>query len=166
MTLKEQIKAQLVHLKLMGKDRRTIERELHYSENYLDQVLSKGGNEKVYQALVDYQKFLEQQPADESPAGTMETMFGLQARIQDLNQQLFKEQRNFFTQVLTNLKTLEQNQYLVASMLQGGQEVMFAAMVGELKGKSSQDLVHLARKKGQVKLQKHVESGKMAVSNF
>lgn len=166
MTLKEQIKAQLNQLKLMGKDRRAIERDLHYSENYLDQVLSKGGNEKVYQALVDYQKYLEDHANDQGPHSTMETMFGLQARIQDLNQQLFKEQRNFFTQVLTNLKTLEQNQYLVASMLQGGQEIVFAALAGELKGRSSRDLVELARGKGQVKLRKHVESGKMVVNNF
>ena len=58
-TLKELMKSQLDTLKKMGKDRRTIERDLGYSENYLNQALSMGGNEKIYEALIAYQEKFE-----------------------------------------------------------------------------------------------------------
>lgn len=44
MSYKEKIKTQLNLLKDMGKSRGDVEKALGYSDNYLDQVLARGGN--------------------------------------------------------------------------------------------------------------------------
>lgn len=56
MNYKKDTETILNRLKLKGKDRRNIEKELRYSENYLDQALSKGSNKKLYNALIQYEK--------------------------------------------------------------------------------------------------------------
>ena len=47
MDFKKEIEKLLFSLKEMGIDRRTIEKDLGYSEKSIDQILSKGGNEKA-----------------------------------------------------------------------------------------------------------------------
>ena len=56
--IKQAILELLQELKSFGKDRRTIETDLSYSSNYIDQVLSKGGNERFYAALQRYREML------------------------------------------------------------------------------------------------------------
>jgi len=51
MNFKEVIENLLEQLKTIGFDRRSIERELGYKENYIDQLLSKGGNKKFITLL-------------------------------------------------------------------------------------------------------------------
>src|ERR1700744_4827073 len=58
MIKKKAILELLQELRSMGKDRRTIETELNYSPNYIDQVLSKGGNERFFIALQRYHEML------------------------------------------------------------------------------------------------------------
>lgn len=72
MDTKAEIKSLLDDLRKMGKDRRTIERELKYSEFYIDQALSKGGNEKLRQALEDYKNDLEKGSFDPHPTNYLE----------------------------------------------------------------------------------------------
>jgi hypothetical protein len=60
MGVKEEIELLLRDLKRFGKDRRTIEQDLNYSPNYIDQLLSKGGNERFYSALKRYRDMLTQ----------------------------------------------------------------------------------------------------------
>jgi chromosome segregation ATPase len=59
MNYKELIKTQLFLLKSMGKSRREIEKDLGYAVNYIDQALSRGGNENLYHALVIHKEKLE-----------------------------------------------------------------------------------------------------------
>lgn len=55
----------LDQLKKLGWDRRRIEKELAYSEKYIDQALSKGSNEKLYVSLRNLQKtILQSSPLD------------------------------------------------------------------------------------------------------
>jgi hypothetical protein len=54
MKLKEEIELLLESLKNQGISRTAIEEDLGYSENYIDQVLSKGGNKKFLAALKRY----------------------------------------------------------------------------------------------------------------
>lgn len=54
MEIKERIEKILFSLKKQGIDRRTIEREMDYKQNYIDQVISKGGNEKFLKRLEKY----------------------------------------------------------------------------------------------------------------
>lgn len=54
MIIKERIEKLLNDLKKLGLDRRTIEREMGYDENYLDQVLSRGGNKRFLATLERY----------------------------------------------------------------------------------------------------------------
>lgn len=58
MDIKTNIENLLNDLKRMGKDRRTIETELKYSTFYIDQLLSKGGNTRFYNALKRYHELL------------------------------------------------------------------------------------------------------------
>lgn len=51
MDFKEDIKKVLQDLKSLGYDRRRVEKELRYSEKTIDQSLSRGGNEKMLDAL-------------------------------------------------------------------------------------------------------------------
>ena len=51
---KKETEKLLNRLKEMKIDRRTIEAELGYKENYIDQVLSKGGNQKFLKTLERY----------------------------------------------------------------------------------------------------------------
>lgn len=54
MNIKEEIESILESLKRLGIKRGDIEKALNYSENYIDQTLSKGGNEKFLGALKRY----------------------------------------------------------------------------------------------------------------
>ncbi|MEP7375547.1 MAG: hypothetical protein ABI675_19535 [Chitinophagaceae bacterium] len=51
MEYKKEIETLLITLKSKGYSRAYIEKKLDYSENYIDQILSKGGNKKVAGAL-------------------------------------------------------------------------------------------------------------------
>lgn len=54
MEIKKRIEKLLSVLKSSGIDRATIEADLNYSENYVDQVLAKGGNDRFYKSLKTY----------------------------------------------------------------------------------------------------------------
>ncbi len=54
MDFKKEIEKLLSDLKKMNIDRRKIEKDLSYKEFYIDQVLSKGGNEKFLNTLQRY----------------------------------------------------------------------------------------------------------------
>lgn len=56
MDFQKEIKILLSQLKKVGFDRRQIEEKLHYSDKYLDQAISKGGNEKLLFALQELHK--------------------------------------------------------------------------------------------------------------
>jgi hypothetical protein len=58
MDIKTNIENLLNDLKRMGKDRRKIETDLKYSTFYIDQLLSKGGNTRFYNALKRYHEML------------------------------------------------------------------------------------------------------------
>ncbi|TDW96416.1 hypothetical protein [Dinghuibacter silviterrae] len=66
MSIKTDIERVLKDLRRYGKDRRTIEQELRYSPNYIDQMLSKGGNARFYTALKRYHDMLTQQAQEET----------------------------------------------------------------------------------------------------
>ena len=51
---REEIEGLILQLNSIGIDRRAIEADLDYSEFYLDQILSKGGNEKILKRLQKY----------------------------------------------------------------------------------------------------------------
>ncbi len=59
MNFKKLIETQLSLLKTMGKTRREIEKDLGYSEKYIDQALARGGNEALLNALSNYKTNLE-----------------------------------------------------------------------------------------------------------
>jgi hypothetical protein len=54
MNFKKEIEKLLFNLKLSNIDRATIEKELNYAANYIDQVLAKGGNKRFYENLKRY----------------------------------------------------------------------------------------------------------------
>lgn len=54
MDFKEEIKNVLKQLKIFGYSRRAIERELKYSDQAIDQALSRGGNEAMLNALNEF----------------------------------------------------------------------------------------------------------------
>jgi hypothetical protein len=81
---KDEIKTQLQLLKAMGKSRRQIEKDLGYSEFYIDQQLSKGGNEKLLQALSDYKDELERNDHDPHKFNAMEVIASQQRTIEQL----------------------------------------------------------------------------------
>jgi hypothetical protein len=54
MNYKKDIENLLFDLKSSGIDRSKIEHDLHYSPNYIDQVVAKGGNKRFYEALKSY----------------------------------------------------------------------------------------------------------------
>lgn len=56
MAYKKDIEEILEQLKTKGYERSEIEAALNYSENYIDQALSKGGNERFLKALITYNK--------------------------------------------------------------------------------------------------------------
>lgn len=77
MDTKKEIEGLLNSLKKRGFDRGRIEKDLNYSENYIDQTLSKGGNKRFLNSLRDYanrmlqkaiheeQRFMVSEPAAE-----------------------------------------------------------------------------------------------------
>jgi hypothetical protein len=56
MEFKKSIERLLLDLKHAGFDRRQIEADMGYQENYIDQVVSKGGNKRFLAALEKYCK--------------------------------------------------------------------------------------------------------------
>ena len=60
MNFKKEIENLLNALKNLGYDRRKIEQELGYGENYIDQALSRGGNKKLLNGLDRLQKSILQ----------------------------------------------------------------------------------------------------------
>lgn len=70
MEIKEEIESVLASLKKAGYERGRIEKDLEYSENYIDQTLSKGGNRKFLRSLKNYAERVLQKtitPLDEPP---------------------------------------------------------------------------------------------------
>jgi hypothetical protein len=62
MVYKKQIEEVLDSLKAAGFDRGKIEEDMDYSVNYIDQVLSKGGNKKFLKAMLIYRMAMLQNP--------------------------------------------------------------------------------------------------------
>lgn len=58
-SIRKQIEKILDDLKSAGYSRRDIEKELTKSENYIDQILSKGGNNKFLNELKRFKKSLQ-----------------------------------------------------------------------------------------------------------
>jgi hypothetical protein len=82
-SIKTDIEALLKELKQQGKDRRTIERELSYSDHYIDQLLSKGGNKRFYGALKHYYDMLVQQNLEGGLLEEAPTPWALSSGIPD-----------------------------------------------------------------------------------
>lgn len=66
MDYKKQIEEVLDSLKAAGFDRGKIEEDMDYSVNYIDQVLSKGGNKKFLKAMIIYRMAMLQNPIAKS----------------------------------------------------------------------------------------------------
>lgn len=66
MDINQKIELILEKLKKAGKDRSTIEKDLNYSENYIDQILSRGGNKKFLGVLERYAQNIL--PQDQQPS--------------------------------------------------------------------------------------------------
>lgn len=66
MDYKKQIEEVLDSLKAAGFDRGKIEEDMDYSVNYIDQVLSKGGNKKFLKAMIIYRMAMLQNPISKS----------------------------------------------------------------------------------------------------
>lgn len=67
MKYKKDIEKLLFDLKINNVDRDQIEHDLDYSENYIDQILSKGGNKRFYSNLKKYaDRMLQKTTDDES----------------------------------------------------------------------------------------------------
>lgn len=62
MEIKKEIEEVLDSLKAAGFDRGRIEEDMGYSENYIDQTLSKGGNKKFLRAMIYYRMAMLQNP--------------------------------------------------------------------------------------------------------
>lgn len=72
--MKQAILDLLQELKVLGKDRRTIEKDLNYSPNYIDQALSKGGNERFHAALKHYLEALAEEGQYRAGGGGQEAV--------------------------------------------------------------------------------------------
>lgn len=70
MNLKEQLEEILDFLKKRGITRSEIEDDLNYSENYIDQALSKGGNKRFLKALEKYKSDILQNAIKMGSRGT------------------------------------------------------------------------------------------------
>lgn len=66
MDYKEPIENLLISLKKYDYDRRRIEQELGYGENYIDQAISRGGNRKLFHSLELLQKTILQKTSDKN----------------------------------------------------------------------------------------------------
>lgn len=66
MELRKEIEILLESLKGLGLERGEIEQELNYSENYIDQVLSKGGNRRFLIQLKKLKNEVLQKPIQQS----------------------------------------------------------------------------------------------------
>lgn len=92
MNYKDLITELLVEFKSQGYDRRTLERELGYSENYLDQILSKGGNEKAYRTLIAYRDRMLLKE-DTAPYGKSNLINSQQETIERMTKMLEQEMK-------------------------------------------------------------------------
>jgi predicted nuclease with TOPRIM domain len=123
MNYKELIKTQLFLLKSMGKSRREIEKDLGYAEKYIDQALSRGGNENLFNALViykdnltDQQNVVEEQPSQYIP----------QKELVELQKEIIQELRKEKMHLNSKVQALEaqiislesRNQNLEAKLIQ------------------------------------------------
>lgn len=71
MKFKKDIEKLLFDLKNQNVDRAKIEKDMHYSENYIDQLLSKGGNKKFYLNLKSYAERILQKTTNGKIAETI-----------------------------------------------------------------------------------------------
>lgn len=95
MDSKKQIENQLELLKSAGWSRARIEKELNYSENYIDQVLAKGGNARFLKSLQEFAKRVLQNAS--VPHGTSD-------KASDKYLELLEDNDRFFKKIIhTNL---------------------------------------------------------------
>jgi hypothetical protein len=80
MNYKEEIKKILAELKNLGFTRRMIEKELGCNTNYIDQVLSRGGNKTFYAAIQRFQ-LLQQSKRNLTDASQDDIILALRAAV-------------------------------------------------------------------------------------
>lgn len=87
MSYKERAESLLLILKKKGFDRRTLEKELGYSEKSIDQILSKGGNKKFVENL---ERFIKASPDSESREVQLlnKLIDSLEARLKDADEKI------------------------------------------------------------------------------
>jgi hypothetical protein len=92
MELKKEIESLLIALKSKGYDRRKIEQALDYSEHYIDQQVSRGGNTRLLNALKKLNASVLQiaipQPDIKRDPRDQELIDSLYARIDELKSQV------------------------------------------------------------------------------
>jgi hypothetical protein len=80
MDLKKEVESLVDSLENLGFTRSRIEKELHYSENYIDQQISKGGNKRFLKALQD---LLQKATKEASASDTLLPLGNLRVTLKD-----------------------------------------------------------------------------------
>jgi regulator of replication initiation timing len=97
MDYKKQIEEVLDSLKAAGFDRSRIEEDMDYSVNYIDQVLSKGGNKKFLKAMIIYRMAMLQNPTSKSNTSDDKERLiqQIESRRKDAEQMAEKMERHY-----------------------------------------------------------------------
>lgn len=107
----------------MGKSRRKIEKDLGYAEKYIDQALSRGGNENLLNALVIYKdNLIDQQNVVEEQA----SQYIPQKELVELQKEIIQDLRKEKIDLLSKIQSLEaqilslesRNEHLEANIIQ------------------------------------------------
>jgi uncharacterized NAD(P)/FAD-binding protein YdhS len=139
MSLKKEIENILNELKQKGYDRGEIEQQLNYSENYIDQQLSKGGNQRFLNALVEFNKrvlqktipAIEQKNPDYS-AGAIFNLTESNRMMAESNRELVQMIRERFSdleQIKSSLNSVPDSMNLLTDLILKGQEVVVQRII-------------------------------------
>jgi|GEM_PF-1338693 len=102
MDFKKDIETLLNTLQVQGWGRAEIEQELNYSENYIDQVLSKGGNKRFLGALTKFAEKVLQKATPISSSFSKKLEGPTSATLQDYIE-LLQQNDKFLKETLTKL---------------------------------------------------------------
>ncbi|MDF2189329.1 hypothetical protein [Paraflavitalea sp. CAU 1676] len=174
MELKEQIEVLLVNLKKEGWERSAIEKELNYSENYIDQVLAKGGNLRFLGALEKFSKDVLQkatpQHRENSSLNPSETILEgpTNATLQDyidILQQNDKFFKDTFASFASNLSNLTANLTALVTMVSAGHRIESAyhdvmlQSLARLEKRPENSLIEVAHNNDAVEQDRELDRG-------
>lgn len=135
MDYKKEIQTLLDLLKSLGIQRSQIEKDLDYAEKYITQQLAKGGNERLYKAILKYRNNIihrmdaKSNPSKDDVQKDVDDFRMKYYEVLERERKALEDDKAFFKEILrSSLAVILQEQQRIASRQKGTGEVVLHSL--------------------------------------